>query len=129
PGGWRLSITHSLAPVTTIAPAAAASGEEVNAGVIKLKGAGSVRGRVGFLRPDDLTTAVVAVPELGIAAQPNAGGGYLLQGVAAGARDVVLLHARYGSASHRKQSVDVIALQTVDGPNFIQEPPQGPPLL
>src|SRR5439155_16478325 len=52
-----------------------------------------------------------------------------LQGVAAGDRDVVLLHARYGSASHRKQSVDVIALQTVDGPNFIQEPPQGPPLL
>jgi hypothetical protein len=128
-GRWTLRVTHPLAPAPTVVVAAANAGEVTSAGVIRLKAVGSIRGRVVFLNPDDLVTAVVAVPEQGIATQPNPGGGYLLQGVAAGSREVVLLHARYGSADRRQESVVVKALETVDGPNFIQGPPAGPALV
>lgn len=129
PGYWNLRVSHPLAAAYALVAVGANSGETTNAGVIRLKATGSIRGRVVYLNPDDLATAVVAVPEQGIATQPNAGGGYLLQGVAAGFREVVLLHSLSGRAPQKKQTVLVRALQTTDGPNFIRRWPEGPTLL
>jgi hypothetical protein len=132
PGGvWEVRVFYSRSdaqlgaqPAThfplVIQPAAIA-----NAGVIRLNG-GSIRGRVTFLNPADLASAVVAVPEQGKVTQPNAGGVYLLQDVAVGLRQVMLLHSRYGQAPPR-QSVLVKARQTVDGPDFIRRRPAGAP--
>jgi hypothetical protein len=82
-----------------------------------------------FLDPDDLATAVVTVPEQGIATQPNLDGGYLLNGVAAGDREIVLLHGRYSGAPQRKATVKVTALKVAEGPNFIRSAPYGSPVL
>jgi Carboxypeptidase regulatory-like domain len=126
PGGaWKLRVTHPLTPAS-VRRVPSNVGEVTDAGTIRLRGVGSIRGRVMFLNPDDQATAVIAVPEQGIATQPNAAGGYLLNGVAAGDRQVVLLHARYGTGASRMSTVAVQALTTVNGPDFIQRPPRGP---
>ena len=129
PGGWTLRAQHPLAAGQTRVPVGLTAGVTTHTGPIRLRGTGSIRGRVVFLDPDDVATAVVTVPEQGIATQPNLDGGYLLNGVAAGDREIMLLHSRYSGAPQRKATVKVTALKVADGPNFIRSVPYGSPVL
>ena len=129
PGGWTLRAEHPLAAGQTKVRVGVAQGVTTQTGSIRLRATGSIRGRVVLLDPDDLATAVVTVPEQGIATQPNLDGGYLLNGVAAGDREIVLLHGRYSGAPQRKATVKVTALKVAEGPNFIRSTPYGSPAL
>jgi hypothetical protein len=123
-GRWTMVVSHPVAAGEVRVVIGLSSGEVANVGLIRLNARGSISGRVVFLDPDHYATAVVAVPELGIVAQPNARGGYLLEGVAAGQREVVLIHALYASAPP-KRSVLVKALANVVAPDFVRRPPKG----
>src|SRR2546425_6576715 len=90
-GKWTLHVTHPLAAADSWRLAGSNSGQVTDVGIIRLKGSGSIRGRVMFLNPDDQATAVGGVPEQGIATQPNARGGYLPESGAAGNRPGVVL--------------------------------------
>lgn len=123
-GSWKVSVSHPLAAAPMRVMVGAMSGHTTTVGPIRLNARGSISGRVLFLDPDHYATALVAVPALGIVAQPNSRGGYLLQGVAAGQREVVLIHPLYAS-SPPKRVVQVKALANVVAPDFVRRPPAG----
>ena len=123
-GNWKVSVSHPLAAAPMRVIAGSMGGQTTTVGPIRLNARGSISGRIVFLDPDHYATALVAVPALGIIAQPNLRGGYLLQGVAAGQREVVLIHPLYAS-SPPKRTVQVKALANVVAPDFVRRPPAG----
>ena len=120
-GNWKVSVSHPLAAAPMHLMLGSMRGVMTTVGLIRLNARGSISGRVLFLDPDHYARALVAVPALGIVTQPNLRGGYLLQGVAAGQREVVLIHPLY--ASPPKRVVQVAALANVVAADFVRRPP------
>lgn len=123
-GAWRVSVSHPLAAAPMRVLVCVQTDGATTVGPIRLNARGSISGRIVFLDPDHYARALVAIPELGIVTQPNARGGYLLQGVAAGQREVVLIHPLY-AASPPKRIVEVKALKNVVAPDFVRRLPAG----
>jgi hypothetical protein len=90
------------------------SGFVSDLGALQLSAPGSVGGHV---KADDatLTVSFVGVPDIGAVTVPNPGGGYLLDAVAAGTRDIVLIGP---TGSITKQSVNVLPQKTTIDVNF-----------
>jgi hypothetical protein len=61
-----------------------------NCGTAVLARPGGISGRIWFNTTSEYDIAVVGVPDLGVYAQLNCGGGYLLTGVAPGWRKLVV---------------------------------------
>jgi hypothetical protein len=94
PGRWDLRlITDGGATALPAKRIAAASnpGLVSDLGAIQLARPGSVGGHVINTGGMDLSLAVVAVPEVGAVTAPNTNNGYLLDSVAPGAHEVVLI--------------------------------------
>jgi hypothetical protein len=94
PGRWDLRvITDGAAtaiPAKRIA-AAANPGIVSDVGAVPLAKPGSVGGHVLNAGGTDLSVAVIAVPEVGAVTAPNMNNGYLLDSVAPGVHEIVLI--------------------------------------
>jgi hypothetical protein len=94
PGRWDLRLISDGGPTALPAKRLAAAsnpGLISDLGAVRLAQPGSIGGHVINTGGMDLSLAVIAVPEVGAVTAPNANGGFLLDSVAPGVHDVVLI--------------------------------------